>query len=267
MAVRYGARCSGGLPNERAASAEAGRFMQHQHDHHTSNHTGDVSPEGEAVAPRPPKQEQEQATTDVTEVAPGILRTQLPINMPGLGHVNCYVLEDERGIAVVDPGLPGPESWDNLVDRLGRAGFSVDDVHTVVVTHSHPDHFGGAMRLRHEAGADVVTHESFRTMFDPSDLDDSRIPAALDLNSPDDRADGDGALLLQAHPVGRTPCRASSRVLGTDPRCSVDPRFGLRDTEADRAARRRADDQAGAARMGGDAHARSHLRPSVPVRP
>jgi len=157
--------------------------MQHQHDHHT-----DASSGSEPEAPRKPKQEQEEATTDVTEVAPGIVRTQLPINMPGLGHVNCYVLEDERGIAVVDPGLPGPESWDFLVDRLGRAGFTVDDVHTVVVTHSHPDHFGGAMRLRYESGADIVTHETFRTMFDRADLSSDEDSDALDLNSPDDRA-------------------------------------------------------------------------------
>ena len=46
---------------------------------------------------------------------------QLPIDMPGLGHVNCYALEDERGIAIVDPGLPGEESWTHLVDRLDRS--------------------------------------------------------------------------------------------------------------------------------------------------
>ena len=31
-----------------------------------------------------------------------------PSSLPGLGHVNCYFLEDERGVAIVDPGLPGP---------------------------------------------------------------------------------------------------------------------------------------------------------------
>ncbi len=141
----------------------------------------------ESVEPRKPKQEQEDATTDVTEVAPGILRTQLPISMPGLGHVNCYVLEDERGIAVVDPGLPGEDSWIHLVDRLGRAGFALGDVHTVVVTHSHPDHFGGAGRLRDETGAEIVTHETFRTMFRRSDFDDDEDSASLDLNSAEDR--------------------------------------------------------------------------------
>ena len=171
--------------------------MQHDHDHTTTG-----SPDGEPVAPRTPKQEQEVATTDVTEVAPGVLRTQLPINMPGLGHVNCYVLEDERGIAVVDPGLPGPEAWDSLVDRLGRAGFAVDDVHTVVVTHSHPDHFGGAMRLRDESGADIVTHETFRTMFDRAELAESEDSADLDLNSADDRADAMERYLSQPTPWG-----------------------------------------------------------------
>jgi glyoxylase-like metal-dependent hydrolase (beta-lactamase superfamily II) len=113
--------------------------------------------------PRPPKQEQEPASEVVTEVAPGVLRMQLPIWMPGLGHVNMYGLVDDKGIAVVDPGLPGPQSWKALKARLKTAGYSVKDVHTVVVTHSHPDHFGGAGRIAHDAGAPIVTHNAFST--------------------------------------------------------------------------------------------------------
>ncbi len=108
------------------------------------------------------KQEQESAREEVGEVAPGVLRMELPIRMPGLGHVNCYALLDERGAAVVDPGLPGSASWRSLETRLARAGLRVRDVHTVIVTHSHPDHFGGAARFAKEAGARVVAHRSFR---------------------------------------------------------------------------------------------------------
>ena len=110
---------------------------------------------------RPRRQEQERATADVTEVAPGILRAQLPIDMPGLGHVNCYVLEDERGVAIVDPGLPGRATLKTLTERLASAGIPLERVHTVVVTHSHPDHFGGAGWVRNETGAEIVTHERF----------------------------------------------------------------------------------------------------------
>jgi len=114
-------------------------------------------------APRPHKQEQDPASEDVIEVAPGVIRMQLPIWMPGLGHVNMYGLLDDRGLAVVDPGLPGPKSWRALKARLKTAGYGVKDIHTVIVTHSHPDHFGGAGRIKREAGAHIVTHKAFTT--------------------------------------------------------------------------------------------------------
>src|SRR3546814_12745341 len=88
-----------------------------------------------------------------------------------------YLLEDERGVAVVDPGLPGPQSWRAVVDRLKRAGYKPRNVHTVVVTHSHPDHFGGAGRLRDRYGAEVISHRSFRTWFDAAE-DDGEIGRA-----------------------------------------------------------------------------------------
>jgi glyoxylase-like metal-dependent hydrolase (beta-lactamase superfamily II) len=121
------------------------------------------TPPPAAPSSRPHRQEQERASVEVTEVAPGVIRMQLPIWMPGLGHVNMYGLLDDRGLAVVDPGLPGPQSWKALKTRLHTAGFRVKDVHTVIVTHSHPDHFGGAGRLAREAGAELVAHAAFTT--------------------------------------------------------------------------------------------------------
>jgi glyoxylase-like metal-dependent hydrolase (beta-lactamase superfamily II) len=111
---------------------------------------------------RPRKQEQETAQREITELAPNVLRMQLPISMPGLGHVNMYALVDERGATVVAPGLPTPSNWKAIQDRLRQAGLGPKHVHTVVVTHSHPDHFGGAGRLARESGAQVVAHRSFR---------------------------------------------------------------------------------------------------------
>jgi glyoxylase-like metal-dependent hydrolase (beta-lactamase superfamily II) len=108
------------------------------------------------------RQEQEAARSQVTEVAPNVLRMELPIRMPGLGHVNCYAIVDGRGAAVVDPGLPGPGTWRALQDRLRQADLEARHVHTVIVTHSHPDHFGCASRFARESGAQVVAHRSFR---------------------------------------------------------------------------------------------------------
>lgn len=116
---------------------------------------------------RPRKQEQEPARDEVAEVAPSVLRMQLPIQMPGLGHVNMYALVDHRGAAIVDPGLPGPASWKAVLNRLRQAELQPRDVHTVIVTHSHPDHFGNAQRLASEADAEIVTHAAFRNWWRP----------------------------------------------------------------------------------------------------
>lgn len=107
------------------------------------------------------KQEQQEARTSVDEVAPGALRMQLPIAMPGLRHVNMYCFPDADGATVIDPGLPDDASWAAVKERLRQADLEVRHVHTVLITHSHPDHFGGAARFHAESGARVIAHESF----------------------------------------------------------------------------------------------------------
>src|SRR3954468_24016790 len=117
------------------------------------------------------RQEREPAGEDIREVAPGVLRLQLPIDLPGLGHVNCYAIGDRRGYAIVDPGLPGINAWRSLRRRLRAAGISVSDIHTILVTHTHPDHSGAAGRLAKAAGADLVTHSAFQPWWAPRALD------------------------------------------------------------------------------------------------
>ncbi|MFP4513303.1 MAG: MBL fold metallo-hydrolase [Acidimicrobiales bacterium] len=132
------------------------------HHHHTHGHH----------SPTSVREERQPPQDDPVELAPGIIRVQLPISLPGLGHVNCYVLPDERGVTVVDPGLPGPQAWKQLKTRLARADVPVKRIHTVVVTHSHPDHFGQAGRLLEHNEARVITHRNFRTFFDPDEEPD-----------------------------------------------------------------------------------------------
>jgi glyoxylase-like metal-dependent hydrolase (beta-lactamase superfamily II) len=112
----------------------------------------------------PERQEKLPASKEVVEVAPGVLRMQLPIELPGLRHVNCYALPDPSGITLIDPGIPGPQSWKALNDRMRAADMDLQHVHTILITHSHPDHFGNAMRIRELSGARIVTHSSFNTM-------------------------------------------------------------------------------------------------------
>jgi glyoxylase-like metal-dependent hydrolase (beta-lactamase superfamily II) len=142
--------------------------------------TSNLAPVGEAstgtghgahdhATHRPLKQEQEEASAEITEVAPGVLRLQLPMAFTGLGHVNTYALEGPDGWAIVDPGLPGKMTALALRSRLAAAGIPLTRITQVVVTHSHPDHFGGAGLLAEKTGAPVVASERFTTWWDPGD--------------------------------------------------------------------------------------------------
>ena len=77
--------------------------------------------------------------------------------------------------------------WPARAGRLGwaarpaaRASVPLSRIHTVVITHSHPDHFGGAARLRGETGADILTHASFKLWWERGDGLDDRPSDALD---------------------------------------------------------------------------------------
>ena len=80
--------------------------------------TAPTEPTAATAAPRPPREEAQFATDEIQEPAPGILRLQLPIRMPGLGHVNCYAMEDAKGWTVVDPGMPGPKPFKAMESRF-----------------------------------------------------------------------------------------------------------------------------------------------------
>jgi glyoxylase-like metal-dependent hydrolase (beta-lactamase superfamily II) len=143
-----------------------------------------------ASTPRPLKSEQLDASPEIVEVAPSILRLQLQIEFTGLGHVNTYALEDDRGFAIVDPGLPGEASYKRLLERLAAADIPVRRIHTVVVTHSHPDHFGGAGLLAEQSGAQVMASTFFRTWWDPNDNDEELAEAEDDADDGVQRING-----------------------------------------------------------------------------
>jgi glyoxylase-like metal-dependent hydrolase (beta-lactamase superfamily II) len=83
------------------------------------------------------------------EVAVGVRRF-------GSRYINCYLIEEGGRLTLLDAGLPG--YWRLLLRELDAMGRRLDDIDAVLVTHSHPDHFGTAERVRSAAGAKVYSH-------------------------------------------------------------------------------------------------------------
>lgn len=66
------------------------------------------------------------------------LRSPLPLS---LNHINCYLLRDGDGWAVVDTGMNGAAARQQWLDVL-EAELNGAPLTRVVVTHHHPDHVG-----------------------------------------------------------------------------------------------------------------------------
>ena len=83
------------------------------------------------------------------EVGSGVRRFGSPF-------INGYLIEEGGRLTFLDAGLPG--YWGSLLRELAAMGRSLADIDAVLLTHSHPDHFGVAERVRSASGAKVYAH-------------------------------------------------------------------------------------------------------------
>ncbi len=87
-----------------------------------------------------------------------MFRHRIPVPTPfPVGPVNAYLLGPEP-LTLVDCGPRTDEAWDALRAGVGAAGFRVEDVARLVLTHPHHDHAGLARRVRNASGCAVFAH-------------------------------------------------------------------------------------------------------------
>jgi hydroxyacylglutathione hydrolase len=79
--------------------------------------------------------------------------TLIPIAQSPLNTCKSFLLVGER-VVVVDSGPPGGER--RVIRALAEGGLEPERVSLILVTHSHPDHVGGAAALRRFTGAVIA---------------------------------------------------------------------------------------------------------------
>jgi glyoxylase-like metal-dependent hydrolase (beta-lactamase superfamily II) len=82
-------------------------------------------------------------------VAPGVHRLEH-------AYVNCYLVEGEQGITLVDAAFPA--TWPFLERALHALHRDTSDVKALVLTHAHFDHIGFARRIQQDWGVPVWAH-------------------------------------------------------------------------------------------------------------
>jgi len=84
----------------------------------------------------------------------GWLQVKVPVPF-SLKWVNSYLIPEETGYTLIDPGLRTDEAiqvWDNV---LQYHGLKWTNITTILLTHQHPDHYGLAGYVQERSGAPV----------------------------------------------------------------------------------------------------------------
>ena len=74
----------------------------------------------------------------------------------GLRGGNVYALTGGENLTLIDGGLAGDDA--RIAAQLEEAGHHLSAAHTLVLTHAHGDHVGGAVALARRSGAQIVAH-------------------------------------------------------------------------------------------------------------
>ena len=74
----------------------------------------------------------------------------------GLRGANVYVLVSGDRLTLVDSGLVGDA--ERIAAQLEEAGYAPSQLDSIILTHAHGDHTGGASNLVRLSGAQVVAH-------------------------------------------------------------------------------------------------------------
>lgn len=71
---------------------------------------------------------------------------------------NVLLIRDEDGAILVDVGCGQEEAYVRVKEFVHAQGYKMEDVHTVVLTHAHPDHMGAMKYLLQEISPRIFLH-------------------------------------------------------------------------------------------------------------
>ncbi|UCE53037.1 MAG: MBL fold metallo-hydrolase [Desulfobacterales bacterium] len=87
---------------------------------------------------------------------------------------NIYAIPDEKGFSLIDVGCGGASSIEHLQDGLRHWQLKIEQLHTVVLSHAHPDHMGAMWWILEEANPMIIIHHlDAAAALDPIKLEES----------------------------------------------------------------------------------------------
>jgi hydroxyacylglutathione hydrolase len=87
---------------------------------------------------------------------------------------NSFVVETERGVVVIDAGMPHQAG--RILAKMRALGYAPNELQVIAITHGHIDHAGSAVALQRLTGAPIAMHPA-----------DARLTATASLKIPPGR--------------------------------------------------------------------------------
>ena len=100
------------------------------------------------------------------DMGQGVSLITLPLPFRAPPSVNAYVIEGGEGLTLIDCGTDWEEGFEALTTGLAALGLDPAGIHTLVVSHLHPDHVGMAPRLARRWGVKTVMHSTAAGLID-----------------------------------------------------------------------------------------------------
>lgn len=94
----------------------------------------------------------------VVPIADNIYQVHVPIPFP-LISVNCYLVRESDGWAMIDTGLHHPPAFEAWAVAFKSLGMEARDIRRIYLTHAHPDHYGLAGHFQRISSAPVYALE------------------------------------------------------------------------------------------------------------
>ena len=114
-------------------------------------------------------------------ILPGLWRLRLPLPWPGVPHCNAWAIAHGDGIVLVDCGLHQDDSLAQLERALDQAGFRLEQVRQLVITHAHTDHWGQAATVVERTGAPLWMHPNTAHARSPVEDPEASLASKLEI--------------------------------------------------------------------------------------
>ncbi len=87
------------------------------------------------------------------EIVAGLHQIKTSMPRPELPYVFAYLFEGVEGVTLYDSGFGTPEAIAALTAELAALGHAPSDIRRLIISHTHPDHYGMASWVKEQASA------------------------------------------------------------------------------------------------------------------